>query len=342
MIVHPIVLGVLAVDGMVLVLEAGAAVFAFQALLSWNPANASETQLRLEARSESAEIAAGLAFWTFAFGSLLFVVALTNVLPDIVPGAMCGTGVLNAMGDAGWKAIGLRLAAVSLLYTGWASIRLNRSDPTAPLTLLNARLRLFGLPILALAVAYTTGALWSLNVDQPVNCCAVVYDAFESTSGASRLPVISDGGWLSVFAALSVALLFAAVLVERQKTPAAGAAAGLLMLALAWMPASAIALVTVLSAYIYGVLHHHCPWCLFLPEHGMAGFVLFGVWMMIGLEAATAWLATSLCRKEFGLEQTACRRCRSAAQRTALGVVLFAMLSGAPALIWRIRFGVWL
>jgi hypothetical protein len=72
----------------------------------------------------------------------------------------------------------------------------------------------------------------------------------------------------------------------------------------------------------------------------MAGIPLFGVWLWTGLEAAAAW-AASRCGAPEDTAGAAARRMARGARRTAAGVTLFSLLAAAPALIWRVRFGVW-
>lgn len=342
MIVHPLLLGILAADLLVITLEGGAVLFAFQALLHWQPASASATQLRLEARAESADIAAGMAFRVFTAASILWVIALTQILPGIVPGAMCGTGVLQAVGPVGWQAIGLRIAAFFILYARQAAIRINQTHPQAPLTQWNARLQLFALPILVMAVTVSASAFFHLDVNRPVSCCAAVYDQFRSIEGARRLAGVSDGVLLVLFGCASGMLLAVVYRMQRLTHPGARSAAVLVAATLIWMPIAAITLVNVLSASIYQVLHHHCPWCLFLPEHHMMGFLLFGAWILVGGEAWVVKVAAGLGRKSDAVLRAAGERSRLAARRAALGVLIFCVVAGAPTLIWRIRFGVWL
>jgi hypothetical protein len=340
MIAHPIVLGILATDAVAAGLAAVAGAFAVRILLGWDPGTASEAQLEREAAAESAEIAAGWSFRLSCASGLLLVAALTNVLPGIVPGAMCGTGVLQSMDGAGGKAIGLRFAALFLLHAQMAVVGVNRASPRSPLTPWIARVQLVALPVLLLAAAATAQALLGVSVERPVDCCAVVYGSVRPSGGPGLLSGIPDAAWLGLFGAAGLAVAAASLGLSRSRETRPGRAAVLLALTAVWMPAAATALAKVLSAYIYEVRHHHCPWCLFLPEHGMAGIPLFGVWLWTGLEAAAAW-AASRCGAPEDTAGAAARRMARGARRTAAGVTLFSLLAAAPALIWRVRFGVW-
>ncbi|MGD9017161.1 MAG: hypothetical protein PVH30_07240 [Desulfobacterales bacterium] len=342
MIVHPVVLAIMVSDGLVLALETGVFLFSFQALLNWNPASSSRGQLRLEARHESADIAAGGAFWLFSLSTLGLVVAVANLFPDLVPGAMCGTGVLQSMGTPGPAALALRLAAFTLLYCRRTAIKINHSDPGSPATLWVARYQLIVFPVVAWAVVASGSALTEMDVDRPVNCCAVVYGAFRSAGAAGAWADVPDRLRLLAFGGTSLLIGSIPLVMARKRTPDVRQAAGLVLLTLFWMAASASALVYVLSAYMYEVLHHHCPWCLFLPIHGSIGFPLFAAWLLAGAESMAACMAAAHHRAFQQLEAVSLRRFRSAARRTAAAAAIFFAMSSAPAVLWRIRFGVWL
>jgi hypothetical protein len=109
-----------------------------------------------------------------------------------------------------------------------------------------------------------------------------------------------------------------------------------------WVPVAAIALVRVLAAYHYGVLHHHCPWCLFLPVHGGVGYPLFGALMVAAFEGAAAWGAAAIAARYPVVEPAGAARVRRSGRRVVAAVLLFFLLSAGPALLWRLRFGVWM
>jgi hypothetical protein len=109
-----------------------------------------------------------------------------------------------------------------------------------------------------------------------------------------------------------------------------------------WAITSSIALTTVLSAYYYEVLHHHCPWCMFLSEYHYVGFAMFGAAGFAALESVAAWWATRTTRFSDTLYPMGLMRARSAGIMVVISITIFWVLAGAPPLIWRIRHGVWM
>ncbi len=291
MIWHPLVLAVVGLDLLGLLALLFAAATALQVLLHWAPGSAAAAQITLERRAETAEMAARCGFWVLLAASLVLVVGITNVLPELVPGAMCGTGVLQATAGSGARALGFRFGALVLLC-GWRMLEtVNRRQPQRTLTVPAARLLLLTLPLALLAAGDTLQALAGLDVHQPVDCCAVVYDQFRPPELAGRAAGLPDGLWLALFGGGACLLGVLAVSLARAADPVRGRWPGALAGAsLLWAGAAAMALVRVLAAYTYQVLHHYCPWCLFLPEHRFVGFPLFGALLLAALEGSGVWM----------------------------------------------------
>jgi hypothetical protein len=111
---------------------------------------------------------------------------------------------------------------------------------------------------------------------------------------------------------------------------------------LAWLPVAAVTLVRILSAYHYGVLHHHCPWCLFLPEHNLVGYPLLAAVAVITVEGLLVFLLPLILKGEKGLLPVALQRSRSACNHMLAALSVFMVLACLPPVIWRIRYGVWM
>jgi len=339
---HPLLLAVFATDLLTLLLLAGAAAVAFRVVLHWDPKDTGAHQLRLQAHSETAVLAGAWAFGLHLFATMTLIYAITNILPDMVPGAMCGTGVLQAMRSGGPRMLIFRLVGLAILWVWWRMEKVNRELPEAPLAAVNARLVLLALPVLVLAQHAAWQAALAMEFQQPVDCCAVIYDRFSSLEDARQTMGVNNPLWITAFSFATIGLLIAAIMTW--KTCAHRNRAVLLaVLAMVWLPLSAIALVRVLAAYHYGVLHHHCPWCLFLPEHRLLGFPIWSAWMLVALEAAAA-LALSLFAGDplSPLDRMAGRQAAGAARNTVLAALLFILMTVGPALWWRLQFGVWM
>ena len=110
-----------------------------------------------------------------------------------------------------------------------------------------------------------------------------------------------------------------------------------------WLPLAAVALVRTFAAYHYGVLHHYCPWCLFLPEYDLVGFPVYSAWMLVALEApAVLVLSARGLRERPSVCPLAEKGTRGAARNILLAGLVFVLLAAGPAVWWRLNFGMWL
>ena len=343
MILHPLLFAVVVGDLLSLLLWLGAAVTAFQVVIKWVPQSAEREQIQLERRVETAGLSARFSFAVFFLSTTLLIIGITNVLPEIVPGAMCGTGVLQATDGLGGRALIYRFFVFFIMGLWFTSEKLNLSRPNAPLTKYNSRVLLLALPFFFLAVITTFIGFLNIDSHQPVNCCAVVYDQFSNLTAARKIAGIPNTFWVWTFWTLTVVMLLFAVWSQRTKRTNGDKASGsLAVISVIWVPIAAITLVRVYAAYFYQVLHHHCPWCLFLPEHKFVGVPLFGVLFIITLEGPISYLAAKTAANYPDLLTRARIRSRLAGLRLLLAAIAYTGMVGLPAIYWRLLYGVWL
>jgi hypothetical protein len=234
-----------------------------------------------------------------------------------------------------------RLLALGLLWLWWRVEQVNRLHPQGPLVPVGARLVLLALPVMVLALHASWQAALAMDLQQPVDCCAFIYDQFRSSDEAGCALGAGRRFWLTAFAAVSVAAVLAAWAAWRN--PWRPRRHWLLAaLVLVWLPVAAIALTRFLAAYHYGVLHHHCPWCLFLPEHHLVGFPLWGAWLLAALEMPAGPVISTLVRRRLPEASPAATGAGAAARNILLALTVFTVLSAGPALWWRMMFGMWL
>lgn len=343
MILHPLLLSVLAMDLLAAVFVSAAALSGMQIAANWSPESPEAAQIVLERRAETVSLQGRTVCVLLFAATLVLVIGITGVLPDLVPGAMCGTGVLQATKGAGGRALALRGLAVALLAAWHLLDRLNRTRPDSPLATAAARALLLATPAVFLAVTDTFRAILRLEVHRPVDCCSVLYDQVRTASqagGGSLVPEAYPVWGLAMGG--GILLLFGLFLWRSPRNPGKRVTGLAALTALLWIPVAAAALVNTLASYHYGVLQHRCPWCLFLPEHRLVGYPLFGALILVGLEAGAAGICTAVGARIPGLVSEAHKRARTAGLRITLAAVLFLALSGLPPILWRLRFGVWM
>jgi hypothetical protein len=343
MIWHPLLMAVGVGDLLGFLFLLAAAKTVFKIGIHWAPQSAQLQQIRLERAAESAALSAKFALAAFGVATLVLIVAITNVLQAVIPGAMCGTGVLQATGGFGGPALFLRLIVCGIMYIWRVLEKLNFKQPDSPLTPGNARLLLLALPFYALAVSTTLQAIFHIDTQQPVDCCAIVYDQFRDLADANRTAGFANTLWLWIFWVLSSLLILSGWQARRSGSTGRVKFTGLLaLLALIWVPTAALVLVNVFAAYYYQVPHHHCPWCLFLPDHQFVGLPLFATLTVVLLEGPAAFIAARLAVKYPQFIETAALRSRIAILRLLLAAIAFIGMVALPAIWWRLQFAVWI
>ena len=340
MIWHPLVWAFWVAAATGGLLYATGAVQAVDVVLNWTPARADIDQLRRERHAETAVLLGHWALGCLTAAAMLGLVGIAVVWQRMVPGAMCGTGVLQAMGTDGSRAMIFWGVTLMILY-GWRTLDcLDSHHPEGRLTRAGARVMICAAPFFVLALFFSWQTLMRIENVPPVSCCAAVYD--QVLDEAPGFAAMKRLGPVSLWGSLagSATLLVLAVLAIR--FPDRGSGALRCAIAFPWSIVATVSVKQVWSAYYYQVLSHPCPWCLFLPDYHGVGFFIFGCMAVAVLESVALWLAARTRSRHPALADPAGRRIRRSAWRIAVAVTGFTLLTVGPAIAWRLRTGVWI
>ena len=276
MIFHPLSLTILILDALSLFLLLVGAIKAFSILADTNPQN----QDTIAPLSRCGRISFALQLGSF----VLLIVGISRVFPAHINGALCGTGVLEAMGSGTTQM--LFLGFLSLLFLqSWLVLDLQGRRTRPALSPINAAKGvLLSLPLVILAVFYRAKALYLIDKSEEVNCCAIYSQVITlSGAGSAQTTFIL---WLSVLLALSLLLVILATLLCRAtRHPKINRL--LLATTLIWCGVAFWSIPPILTFHHLGELDHHCPWCLFLPENSSIGFPLYLSLLGAGLAGVT-------------------------------------------------------
>ena len=342
MIWHPLVWAFWAAAVAGSLLYSAAALRAMDVAANWTPMQADKGQLRRERHAETAALLAHGSLVCLAAAAFMGLTGIALVWQRIVPGAMCGTGVLQAMGIVGPRAMLFWGVALILLF-GWRVMDgLDDHHPQGVLIPTGARLLITAAPFILLALVHSWQALMRIDSAPPVSCCAAVYDQILSNASEStiRVKLTSAALWISL--AGSVVLPVSALVAATPRIPGLITGGIIAAMAIGWSVLAAVCVKQVWSAYYYEVLSHPCPWCLFLPDYHGAGFFIFACLALVTLEGVAFWVADHTGKKYAILAGPAGHRRRQAAWRIMSGIILFSILTLGPAMAWRWRTGVWM
>ncbi|MES9994322.1 MAG: hypothetical protein ABW098_20425 [Candidatus Thiodiazotropha sp.] len=289
MLLNPAILALLLVSAVVLLMVLVAGQFALRLLRHWEIGSGSERQLCLERRTY---LISTLMSWVFVFEllSLLLFVYTAESLSGQFVGAMCATGVLNA-NPWGWPTLLLKIA---LFFGGALWLALNGLDNRGydyPLIRHKYTLLLLLVPLVVVEAFSQLRFFLGLSPNIITSCCGTLFSS--NTEGVaaevSALPA-DTMAW-------ALALSGVAVLMSGLGYMKWGRGASLLAVTtMVAFVTALLAVVSLLSPYIYEHPHHHCPFCILKSGHGYIGYLLY-----IPLFAATASglaaAATAIWRK---------------------------------------------
>lgn len=314
-------------------------------IVHWRPDEGSFNQLR---REQALDLTVYQGRWVLGMqilGLALLVAGISNGWPAHVDGAMCGTGVLQAMGRYGWQSVAFRCLTVLVLFCWQVVSAIDDGHPRSPLAMPKARLLLTAAPVMGWSTIASWRAVSALQGAPPVSCCAVVYDrATDVGWGITTIqPMLPARDWLVLGLGFSLVLLGWGA--WKWRRPTGGPRRHLLFflpLLSAWLYCAVQAIRFGVSPYIYQVLFHPCPWCLFLDTYWFAGVVIFGLPAVIVAECLALLTAAAIARRHNDLLSRAHDRVRHAGLRVMLFTAALLVVTAAPVLLWRLRFGGWI
>jgi hypothetical protein len=277
------------VSAVVLLMVSTAALFSLRLLRHWDIGSGSEQQLNLERRTY---LISTLMSWVFAFEllSLLLFVYTAESLSGQFVGAMCATGVLNA-NPWGWPTLFMKIA---LFFGGALWLAINGLDNRGydyPLIRRKYTLLLLLAPIVVAEVVFQSRFFLALSPNIITSCCGTLFSSTAEGVAAevSAMPA-KTMAWALALSGMSVMASALGYLKWRR---------GALLLTITSVVAfvtALLAVVSLISPYVYEHPHHHCPFCILKSGHGYVGYLLyiplFGATAM-GLAAA----ATAVWRK---------------------------------------------
>jgi hypothetical protein len=239
--------------------------YSLKIVLYFDGAATTPLQYRLEKQSYLVATIINFIFFIKIVLFIFFIFTLDKIA-SLLPGAMCGAGVVNA---TGYGTPLLMLKILNLYIFGYWIV-LNKEDMKSPKRkYLRLKFALFCLAYILLVIEMVSQMLMFASIDTKsvVDCCGAIFSKNSQTYMAT---------FLSMPHSLLVALFYGLYLLL-----------GVFYLLknryfygvfnILFMVLSLITLIAFFGTYIYELPTHHCPFCLLQSDYHYIGYILYSL-----------------------------------------------------------------
>lgn len=244
------------------------AFFALKVVRHWDLSSGHARQITLEKRTFLVTTALKFVLVLELFSLILFV---TNAdqMATMFTGAMCAVGTLN-VNAYGMPALLLKL---SVFFGASVWLILNHADEQGrdyPLSKHKYAL-LIGLAPLVLITSITQFLyFYNLHADVITSCCSRLFVPEGKGLQANLSGMDPQNALIMLFAGFGLFVLMALWFRRHERGRSVFGAA-----AISFFVVAIIAIISVISSYIYEQPHHHCPFDILKWQYGYIGFALY-------------------------------------------------------------------
>jgi len=259
----PEVLTLLILDFLFFIFASIVFVLSLQIWKSWDIQASTNYQYTLEKRSFLASTIIKFIF-VIKIPLFLFFIFTLDKISNVLTGAMCGAGVLDAT-DVGNYLIIFKVINI-YLFAFW--LVLNKADlqkQKQPYTKLKFALFAFAYFLLIFEIYLEVDMFFSFEIEKLVSCCGSLYSS-SSDSMISGLFNVSNSILVSIFY-INFLLLMVFYFLKNSY-----------LFALAnttFVISSILSLIMFFGTYIYELPSHHCPFCYLQSEYYFIGYLLY-------------------------------------------------------------------
>lgn len=263
MLFTPEVLTILILNALFALFAVVAFVLSVRIFLNWNINSTSAKQYELEKQSFLASTIIKYIFSIKVPLFLFFVFALDKI-SNVITGAMCAAGVVDATQTGTYLII---LKIINLyLFAYW--LKLHNQDMLSkdqPYTKLKFGLFILFFLFLILEIVLEFTMFQSIEIDKMVSCCGSIYSS-SSTSAISTLFTLDDSLLLGIFYANYFMMFLFYFFKNRYLFSIANAI---------FIPVSLVSLILFFGTYIYELPSHHCPFCFLQSDYYYVGYLIY-------------------------------------------------------------------
>ena len=237
--------------------------FSVKILLQYKADETTSLQYKLEKQSY---LVATIIKFIFAIKIPLFIFFIFTLdkISTVLPGAMCGAGVVNAT-QYGTPLIMLKILNL-YLFAYW--IVLNSEDmKLEDRRYLKLKFAVFSVAyiLLFIEIILQMSMFFSIDVNSVVDCCGSIYS---TTNGTYMADIIGAKPLylLSLFYGIYLFIIIAYIAKNRYFYS---------IFNLLFMIIALISLIGFFGTYIYELPTHHCPFCMLQKDYHYVGYFLY-------------------------------------------------------------------
>jgi len=257
------------VDSIIVVLSTLAFFISLEIVVFWDSNSREGLQYRLQKRNYlAATIIKFILYLKIPF-FLFFIYTLDN-LSNILPGAMCGAGVVNSS-SVGTPLLMLKILNIYLFAFWLALHQVDMKSMEQKYLKMKFVFFLVIYLLMMVEIFMEFRFFQALDINKVVDCCGVI---FSHTDGSyiSRVMNLSHSvilGWVyGVFGVMVGSYFFKKFTLFS-------------FLNLLFLVIALLSLIAYFGTYIYEVPTHHCPFCLLQKEYHFVGYFLY-IFLFLG------------------------------------------------------------
>lgn len=231
--------------------------------LQWNLNSTSTKQYKLEKYSYLSATIIKFVFY-IKIPLFIFFIFTLDKLSNIITGAMCGAGVVDAT-EYGTYLLVLKVLNL-YLFAYW--IVLNKEDlkdENQPYTKLKFGVFMVAFILLLIEIVLEFVMFNAIDPSAVVDCCGVIFSS-SSSSYIGYILNLDSSFILSIFYANFLALIVFYFAKNRHLYS---------IINIVFLVVSLISLISFFGTYIYELPTHHCPFCLLQHDYNYIGYIIY-------------------------------------------------------------------
>ncbi len=265
MILSPEVLALLILNFIFLLFSIVAFVLSIKIFLNFNIKSTSKTQYTLEKYSFLSATIIKYIF-TIKVPLFLFFIFTLDKISNVLTGAMCGAGVVDAT-EYGTYLIVLKILNL-YLFAYWIALHVeDMKDENQGKTKLKFGIFIVIFFFFITEIILETLMFSSLEIDKMVSCCGTLYSS-SSTSTISNIFALDTMTLLSIFYSNFLLIILFFILKNRYLFALAN---------IVFVVVALISLIVFFGTYIYELPSHHCPFCYLQSDYYYVGYLIYSL-----------------------------------------------------------------